>query len=216
MNLEAIGSGILWTHYSINDNPAVKKLKSFSDFESGWHYGEGDKFDKKILSNSLDLIIYLYNHLFLDLNVFPGLNGEIMIKAYFPKTAIEITLEKNLEINFMVEDRLGNELFQSDTMSIENFKNQILSQRQSLFEWNGSESYRYIITTIKTKGLQASLSKTPLKSLEGEYPLSLLVAQPNGPGVYVNIFEKNTQSTPILQFTGDLTGEYYPPKLNLF
>jgi hypothetical protein len=191
-------------------NSVTEKIESFAGFKKKWHYGEGESFSKDVVNSAKELSIYLYENLFIKLNVFPGLNGEIMIKTYFPKTAIEITINNNLQANYMIETRGGDELFQSSEMSIADLKKQILSHRQLYFtEWNLLESCRLTTTTKKTRGLPALRLETHQKNSEAAFPFFVLNASQIIIQPFVNILEVSTLNTPILQYSGNSIADYY-------
>lgn len=203
------------THFYIfdfkNASPIFKKIQSFKKLGEGWHYGEGRKFSAEVIKCAEDLAGYLSNNLFNKLNAFPGLDGEIMIKTYFPTSAIEITINSDLKANFMVETRAGEQLFESDTVSIADLKRQILSHRYTNFEWNSLEYSPSLITTLPTNDLLVSLSKTPQKPSGVVYRSYVKNAQKAIPLQFVSTSEKSTANSQILQSTGSFNLVYCPP-----
>jgi len=195
--------------YKSASYPVINKIQSFELFDNKWNYGEGEKFNKSVINAAKDLSLYLYNNLFTDLSAFPGLDGEILIKVYFPNNCIEIFIHKDLTSNFLVEDKEGNELFTSPILKITDLKKQILSQRLSA--WNLQESYPSTTTTQDSRDLIASHLKTHRRSRGEAYPLSPLNAQFPVQQASVIILERPTKNTQILQSFGSSIMEYYQP-----
>jgi hypothetical protein len=205
-----LNTSIFAFDFTQNKYPIISKISGFEKLGERWHYGEGCRFDKKTIEAALDFSFYLYNNLFTKLDAFPGLNGEILIRAYLPMTSIEIFIESNLNANFIVEDLSGNDLFNSTELSINDLKKQILSHRQlSIPEWNLLESSPLITTRKGLKNSQASPLETPQISEGAVFPLYVLNAQMTNLSEYANILEKNTQNIPILLSTGNSALNYY-------
>ena len=70
-----------------------KKIQSFKELESGWHYGEGVSIKQSVLDNAILLNQEAINQAFYETDAFPGLNGEVMVTIYSGEHYLEFTLE---------------------------------------------------------------------------------------------------------------------------
>ena len=81
----------------------IKKLKSFKELKNGWYYGEGIKFSGRRINNVEKIINLLLENKFTELDIFPGIDGEIRITIYADQHYYELTFESNNTITFIYE-----------------------------------------------------------------------------------------------------------------
>jgi hypothetical protein len=205
--MESKNYNLITSFYILNKNnyPVLDKIKSFRSFSKGWHYDEGEVFNIDTINVSLEIAIFLYNNLFFSLDVFPGFNGEIMVKAYVNNRSLQVFIEKK-NYYFIIEDFEGHELFESDSLDLKSLKSEILIKRNILFnQWSISESYPSSTTTIeKKKGLRALPSKTRPKKKVEEYPLYVQNAPKKSQKEFACILKESIPNIPTLQYSGNL------------
>jgi hypothetical protein len=84
-------------------NEVEQKIQGFKGLKRGWHYGEGVSFEQSILDNAIALNRETISLGFLETDVFPGLNGEVVFTIYLDDHYLEFTLEPNGSITFCHE-----------------------------------------------------------------------------------------------------------------
>ncbi|MEX8548326.1 MAG: hypothetical protein V5804_12055 [Mucilaginibacter sp.] len=201
MKQNKINYGLFVLNPSESKNSIFKKLDTFLTFKKGWHYGEGEIFNIETIDRSKNLCFYLYNMLFTSIDVFPGFDGEVLIKIYFLNSAVEIFVKNDNKFHFSIMDKEDNDLYQSDILSIEGLKKELIHQRT---QWSLSEFYPYTIMKQKEKDSTA----WPL-GVKTEYPLLIQNVQLNCQVERVAILETISQNTPILQCISNSVGTYY-------
>lgn len=149
---------------------ATDKLSEFGRLENGWHYGEGVKFNSKILLLASQFVSFLKERGFEVIDAFPGLDGEIRITTYPFRYYFEITIESLESINLVVESAKDVEIFRNEQLSFEQLKTKILQLRDYISWSILSESYQRIIGSEKNIDLTAWPSETAPKVLEGGSP----------------------------------------------
>lgn len=100
-----------------NELTIKEQLLSYSLFKNGWNFGEGVVFDDKIINLAIDLSNVLIQK-FGEKRVkpFPGSNGEILIRLYFPKDYYEFIIESDKTITFIYEKN-NKEIEYKDNLS---------------------------------------------------------------------------------------------------
>jgi hypothetical protein len=81
----------------------IAKIQSFSDFARGWSFGEGVPFAPSILLKATQLIKTAHVLGFQETDVFPGLNGEVMVTIYLGADYWEFTIEPDETVTFAYE-----------------------------------------------------------------------------------------------------------------
>jgi hypothetical protein len=92
-----------------------EKIISFLRLEEGWHYGEGIRPSQDNLKNALQ-ILYALQTYGLRSDAFPGVNGEIQVVAYNADETLEITIEADGRITYILE-RADEELEYAEDLS---------------------------------------------------------------------------------------------------
>ncbi len=92
----------------------LDKIKSFNKLPKGWHYGLGGPCSQKVIDKATDL--YNFSQIYdTEINVFPGLDGEIAVNFYWPtenkslNNAIEIVVNVDLSLDFVYEVGINTE-----------------------------------------------------------------------------------------------------------
>lgn len=80
-----------------------RKLSEFRNLEAGWRYGEGVPFKVATLKDAMSLHETAVSKGFMETDVFPGANGEIMLTVYHEDHYLEFTVEKNGSVTIVRE-----------------------------------------------------------------------------------------------------------------
>lgn len=75
------------------DHPTIAKISSFLSLEDGWNYGEGVAPTASKASEAAGLVRLLEGLGLSETNAFPGMDGEILIRAYHHDHVLSFTLE---------------------------------------------------------------------------------------------------------------------------
>jgi hypothetical protein len=97
--LGEIESSVAAHNVSLTD----KKVASFKNIPSGWHYGEGVAPSSAMIDNARDWLNKIAEVGFTTTNAFPGVGGEIMVSGCNDDHNIEIVLEIDGTISFYEE-----------------------------------------------------------------------------------------------------------------
>jgi hypothetical protein len=115
-----VGPNLLKVNEAINffiadaPHPVKNKLALFAGFQEGWNLGEGKQFSESVLDTTLSLIQEcLYSNLF-DLDLFPGLDGDIRLTIYKTPNYHEFTVEDSLKVTYYHERSDFEEEYQTD------------------------------------------------------------------------------------------------------
>jgi hypothetical protein len=81
--------------YRAFSHPTEEKIFNFSLLESGWNYGEGEKFSNEAIRSALKLHNEIIFRGFSRTDAFPGLDGEIQITIYEGAHYYAFELEKS-------------------------------------------------------------------------------------------------------------------------
>jgi len=77
-----------------------RKIKSFGDLPLGWHYGKGGPVGSRAIEIALAYVWTFLSLSLIEMDAFPGADGEIMVAAYHGQHSIRITVE--LDSSFTV------------------------------------------------------------------------------------------------------------------
>lgn len=162
-----------------------RKLKSFIDFEEGWSYGYGKRFDIEILEKAISFHSALVNTGLLKTDAFPGLNGEIMVTGYHHDHYLEFIFEPDQTVTF-THEKADDEVFYQEGLSIQQALQHL---REFKSRWM---QYEFLIKdTIMTEQGEGSTASHS-RILGQEIPVSPSSAQSvylNREDPSVNIFE---------------------------
>jgi hypothetical protein len=159
----------LYSTAATYSNPVVSKIKSFSNLANGWHFGAGIAIPKANIKAALDLVVFLERNSIINLDAFPGTNGEVQVTAY-PENGsfLEVTIPNPGSVELILEDSDGNELLTEDSISMNEGKDLISSHKHLLFftqnsapSWSMRVSSAYITMTETSKGLAVWHSDHP-------------------------------------------------------
>ena len=172
------------------------KLKEIACLKNGWHYGEGVPPSKKSLKKANILIEQITMSMF-DVDVFPGIDGEIMVTAYHKEHYWEFTIESDQTVTYVYQ-RQKIDMSYEEGLSF----NDAIEILDAFCDniWNISESYTPSITTKKDKNLKVSPLKTHRRLAFRSSPKNVLTQQADTPvSIYRNI---TPTSHPFHQFSG--------------
>jgi hypothetical protein len=155
------------------------------------HYGEGVSFESSILKQAIELNSYARSLGFLKTDVFPGINGEIMITIYHFEHYLEFTIENKETITFC-QEKNDEEISYQENLTFDQAKEKI--KKFGMETWKQFESCTLNITIGKKEDFKDSPSKTQEEERIKEFQLSIT-------NVY---FRPETQSVNIL---GAIIGE---------
>ena len=85
------------------ETSSSKKIQSFQTLTAGWSFGEGVAFQAQILNKANQLVKSAHAVGFHDMDVFPGLNGEIMVTLYSGEQYWEFTIGADENVTFVYE-----------------------------------------------------------------------------------------------------------------
>src|SRR5712691_7322588 len=71
----------------------AQKILSFRDRRAGWHYGSGGPISEGVVRLTLRLNAFLNYLSVLETDVFPGIDGEVLLTCYLKEHYIEILID---------------------------------------------------------------------------------------------------------------------------
>jgi hypothetical protein len=193
---------------SMEQNPTLLKLKSFLILDKGWHFGKGVPPTLQVVKNATQMVEQALISLF-DTDVFPGIDGEIMITVYHKEHYLEFTIEPNGTVIFVHEinddDITCKEglTFDQSLLKLNEFSEQI---------WNTSALSTKCIMTIGNRTSKAWPSKIHLSVKES--PSYQKTVSKNQENMSVNTYQSSTSPTiPHLspQYIGNSARNIYLP-----
>lgn len=120
-----------------NEIEPISKINEFMKLEKGWHYSEGIAPSQKIAFKAKALVNESLMNM-LDVDVFPGVDGEIMVAVYNGNDCMEFTVESDETITF-VHEIGGKQTEYLEGLTLKDAFKKITSFcRES---WNSSELY---------------------------------------------------------------------------
>ena len=93
---------VLLSRASTGD-PVEMQIVGFMALPDGWHYGEGRAASYRTIELALYIVASMRNLGVSTFEVFPMVNGEVMVSAYCETTSIDITTTKEGNITYVVE-----------------------------------------------------------------------------------------------------------------
>jgi len=160
-------------------HPTESKLEGFARLARGWHFGEGDGFCRGVVQAVKELNREAISLSFPETDVFPGLNGDIVLAIYRNSHCLEFIVDSTCRVD-VCEERHGREVASREDLSVREAKQEIRRFRERL---------------CRSFGLSASSSITiedvaVSQAWRSNLPVSLLVYQYSD----INAFE--TPGTP--------------------
>ena len=141
-------------------NPTIVKVKNFLRLEQGWHFGEGNPPTIECTKKASRIVERAIMLLF-GVDVFPGIDGEIMVTIYYKNHYLEFIVETDETVTFIHEqddieiDSKENLHFSSALKKLNDFGEVI---------WNMSELSTLSTMIPEKKNLKVS----PLGTLQTE------------------------------------------------
>src|SRR5438876_11650672 len=93
------------------------KIDGFQNLPNGWHYGSGVAPSPHSIALAHELNFELANIGFMKTNAFPGVDGAIQVAGYYDSLYVELTIETNQAITFLLE-RNGTEVAYAENLTI--------------------------------------------------------------------------------------------------
>jgi len=131
----------------------AKKIEDFTSVQSGWHYGEGKTPKPEIITMALTLNDEFSKAGFTKTSAFLGLDGEIRVTAYHDAIYLELTIEPNEQITFLLEKN-DEEMSYEENISLDKVRQYIEELREII--WSSS-ALSTGTTTIPTKNASPAL-----------------------------------------------------------
>lgn len=138
-------------------NPILDKVNNFLLLENGWHFGEGKPPTVECTRKASKIVERAIMSLF-DVDVFSGIDGEIMVTIYYKKHYLEFIIETDETVTFVHEqddievDNKEKLHFSSALEKLNDFGENI---------WNISELSALGTMTPEKKSSKALLLGTP-------------------------------------------------------
>lgn len=200
--------------YHLVDLPPIDatltKINDFALLEEGWHFGDGEKFDRKTILRARDALQIFKSNFFFETDAFPGFKNDLRITAYRENIYIEFTINDLNDFDFTVE--INKQPFiELEFKSLDELEVNLL--KLQLFLWNcSSESYRQFITILNEKVLTAWPSEIAPKVLEGGYQSLNTNVRGKIIAKYASTCKQNTNPLGSdLMFFGNSTSSYFLP-----
>lgn len=78
-------------NYNTEENPKIRdQIRSFRDLAHGWHYGEGRGATELAIETALTIHSHFIEHGITEIEVFPDVNGGILVSGYHEKHTLEV------------------------------------------------------------------------------------------------------------------------------
>lgn len=79
------------SNYSPEEHTKIRdQIRSFSDLADGWHYGEGRGATELAMEAALTIHSHFIEHGIIEIEVFPDLDGGILISGYHENQTLEV------------------------------------------------------------------------------------------------------------------------------
>lgn len=139
-----------------------RKIRGLRRLKSGWHYGEGVAFDDSEINLALQIVDDAVKQGYMKTDVFPALDGEILLTFYEHEYCVEVTVRKDALFDLTLE-------FEDDEVSThENLTHSaVLDNLKSVRSliWNSSELFTSA-TTIRRGVVSEALPSVLVKPTE--------------------------------------------------
>ncbi|MYC28162.1 MAG: hypothetical protein F4X63_09260 [Nitrospira sp. SB0662_bin_26] len=197
-------------NYNAEENPKIRaQIRSFRDLDHGWHYGEGRGATELAIEAALTIHSYFIKYGIREIEVFPDLDGGILVSGYHEKHTLEV---------FCNQDGHTDIIHETNDEVVHKKKDVMIDE---IVEYLGGLSWRlkklfdsFIANTIvrKSSDLRAWHSRIP-QEIE-EYQLSTRNVQKRVAGLNVNTYAVSISQNPqetLLSF-GESLPPIYPKK----
>lgn len=119
-----------------NNDLVLEELNSFADLDEGWSYGEGKPIDS-IVINKAKRVYKIGKYFLKTVNVFPGVDGSILVVFHTQDHSIEVSVNEDLTLNVVIEKGIGFDfqvIKEKDNIELKSIENILSNYKQS--EWN--------------------------------------------------------------------------------
>lgn len=181
-------------------HPTSRKIRSFKNLKSGWHFGEGTAFDDSILEMAASLNEFALSLGFYETDTFPGIDGSVMLTVYYYQHYLEFTLNPDGKVIYCRE-KGKEEIHEKFGLSVEDARKILTDFRKEICRL--SESYTSGTMTSENVGLLLRLSNVS----EGEYQSLVNSAYFQPEGQSVSIFDF---TVPLPQVNPRSSGFFQP------
>lgn len=185
-----------------------RKILGFRELGDGWHYGEGVLPKNSVLDDAISLNQEAVRLAFFETDVFPGINGEVMLTVYYCNHYLEFTIEPDGSVTFYRE-KDNEEVCYQEGLSFQEAKAKIGEFRKETWK-----EYEFSTESAIMTGESTDLSVSHLRTQETT-PESLLLAD----SAYFNLEQRfvdtsdytieELQAIPL--FSGASQQRYYLP-----
>lgn len=149
------------TYFGRNQHPVKEKLRTFEALKKGWNFGEGAEISHEAISQASALVEECFENGFFELDVFPGLDGEVRLTIYKESNYYEFTVMMNTIVYIHEKDDIEQDC--QEVLTLKSAVDIIQTIRKS--EWSSSE---YSIQSGTTSN--ANVFRVWLSNLAAEYP----------------------------------------------
>jgi hypothetical protein len=153
MNTESTSSFEFFL-FDEGSNTTIDKIRRFSYFPVGWHFGEGVSIPPRAIETAVAFERSAKNLGFRETDAFPGIAGEVRIAIYEGEDYLEFTVEPDDSITY-VRELNGTELEYHEGLTLQDAETRLLRYRKE--SWASFASSIQNISTSAWVGLRVSL-----------------------------------------------------------
>ncbi len=146
---------------------SIKKINSFAQFNEGWDFGEGKRFENDVIRKAIEINALGRTYQF-DSNALPNSNGDIIINLFIKDDFILITIKADSSLYLSHEKGIGEQyeiIYEKENVSIEEISNylNVISEKCISLE-------RYISknTTLPEEDLEVIVSR-PVRTAQSQF-----------------------------------------------
>lgn len=185
-----------------------KKIKSFLGKPVGWHYGQGGPPSARRVAMALAYLSVLDALNLRQTDAFPGIDGEIMIRAYKDSTYFSLSIETNYMTTLSV-DTPGDEDFEKEDLPISQAIALLSTKLKEILK-RECDTRDWSIPSTTIEGQNPSLTmRLRTVPMEAVRPLSTRNAFSPAADLYASTLGTTTQMSPLIhQYSGYSTRLY--------
>lgn len=154
-----------------------REIRSFGDLPAGWHFGEGVGADKTTVDTALDIYALMNDKEIENIEVFPAIDGGILISGYFENEALDVSCRPDgtMELDYEVDQALEDEKQGLNLNDVRAYLEELNWSRKKLYGYcilnisankdEGSQ-VRLFRILVEKKGSRYSVQNVPAKSVE--------------------------------------------------
>lgn len=148
--------------FSGYQHPAKDKLIDFACFSEGWNLGEGESFSSQIIKRTYGLVEECLEKVLFDIDVFPGLDGDIRLTVYEQNDYYEFNIAEDITY-YHEKSGIQQEEGQITGEDAVTIIREIGRRKWSSFEY--STSHGLIGDSEGSKALHSNHANTPYRYL---------------------------------------------------